>query len=670
MGNITRVPLSMVAPSAGTAGDQVVFDGAKLELQEEPVSTDKSIKSASFDPTTGTLTIALTDGSQIDVSGFMVPGNIGVGPTGPTGPQGPSGKNGRDGKDGRPGEQGCQGVKGDIGPAGPAGGYGGIGPRGPIGPTGPQGPQGLPGAKGDTGPAGGIGPTGPIGPSGIQGIQGITGPTGPIGATGPGGATGPTGPIGPTGPTGAKGDSITGPMGPIGPRGATGPTGIQGLPGLASLTLVNKWINTDLNVGRYYSVDSDNLSVEVFGSYRNDVDFQSSVTIDYSFNGSGSQVAKLFIQPLEEFANASFPYEYTLTDPVNGVGSFTVTSPDVKSGWHFNWRILLASPDGYPVISIADTTGMRPTDPTLDTSMKFAISTDKQFDMPVAVSWKTKSNDANAAAPAIPITTTDFAYWDLAAGNEFYLAGTPFPSSSEVATWSVDGTKLNSAIRTGNYVAALSAFDYKEFTVEFTVGSTDVGRNQVGGILAFARVNNENHYLLAARHQGGLVGTPSFAILYVKGNTIQKVVASYDDGLVTSGWNGTTSVVKMQRSGSVVTVATSPFGSAVLDTVNQLSIDLTTDPDLAVFANASPFGFYVQGQQASSISNIAFTFPIADYQPEFGVARIEAFQNIAYVPITIFGGDIANVNPRNIQLVLSNPKNASILAPGFATGTY
>lgn len=91
MSKITRVPLELVG-SKGNAGDSVVYDGDKLNLQSEQQTGDKFVSSIKYDAETGTLTIAFSDNTQLSATGFMVPGNIGVGPTGPTGPQGVSGK--------------------------------------------------------------------------------------------------------------------------------------------------------------------------------------------------------------------------------------------------------------------------------------------------------------------------------------------------------------------------------------------------------------------------------------------------------------------------------------------------------------------------------------------------------------------------------------------------
>jgi hypothetical protein len=150
---LTTVPLTMVsAGSNAQPNDQVVFNGDKLEPQNPSNSTtDLHVIDARYDPITGILELIRSDNNIMSISGFMTPGNIGVGPRGATGPQGIPGISGRNGRDGNDGLPGCTGPKGDIGP------------MGPVGPTGPSGIPGSIGLRGDTGP---VGPTGPAGQAG------------------------------------------------------------------------------------------------------------------------------------------------------------------------------------------------------------------------------------------------------------------------------------------------------------------------------------------------------------------------------------------------------------------------------------------------------------------------------------------------------------------------
>lgn len=155
MTGLTRVSLSMISPGANAqAKDQVVFNGQELEPQNPKSSpSDIYITSGKFDSTIGVLTLERTDGSLLQIEGFMTVSNIGIGPRGAPGPKGDTGAGGRNGVDGAQGIPGCTGPKGDRGPQGIPGESGALGLRGPTGPTGPRGetgPQGLPGVNGES----------------------------------------------------------------------------------------------------------------------------------------------------------------------------------------------------------------------------------------------------------------------------------------------------------------------------------------------------------------------------------------------------------------------------------------------------------------------------------------------------------------------------------------
>ena len=145
---LTKIPLDMIAPGDANPDETVVFNGVAFDTQDNTINPDDYLVSADYDSEIGIITFTMNSGNTLNVSGFMTPSNIGVGPVGPRGPKGDSGKPGRNGRDGSAGTAGCQGPKGDYGPIGPAGPEG---PQGPVGPTGPTGPQGLDGPQGPAG---------------------------------------------------------------------------------------------------------------------------------------------------------------------------------------------------------------------------------------------------------------------------------------------------------------------------------------------------------------------------------------------------------------------------------------------------------------------------------------------------------------------------------------
>ncbi len=147
---LTKPPLNMIGAD-GDINSTPVFNGSELEMQSSQVGADLYVASGEFDAETGVLSLIMSNNTVKNISGFLTPSNIGVGPTGPRGPAGREGRIGKNGRDGLPGAQGCQGPKGDYGPIGPTGPTGPQGPLGPTGPTGPTGPIGLQGIPGNDG---------------------------------------------------------------------------------------------------------------------------------------------------------------------------------------------------------------------------------------------------------------------------------------------------------------------------------------------------------------------------------------------------------------------------------------------------------------------------------------------------------------------------------------
>ena len=146
--SLTKIPLDMLQQGDANADEHVVFDGITFDTQDYTTSPDIYVVGGDFDDETGILSLTLSNSNILNISGFMTPSNIGVGPQGPRGPKGDTGKSGRNGRDGINGTVGCQGPKGDYGPIGPEG------PQGPAGPVGPEGPEGPEGQTGPQGPAG------------------------------------------------------------------------------------------------------------------------------------------------------------------------------------------------------------------------------------------------------------------------------------------------------------------------------------------------------------------------------------------------------------------------------------------------------------------------------------------------------------------------------------
>lgn len=671
MAGLTKLPPSMISVERSVPGAVLKDTGIEFEPSRDETAAQGGVKTAVYDKETGVFTITNTDGTIIRSEGFPTVNNIGVGATGPTGPEGSQGSNGRNGKDGREGAMGCIGPKGDVGPAGPAGGYGGIGPRGPVGPTGPQGAQGLPGGIGATGPAGPTGPLGPqgtpgqLGPTGPQGLQGTTGATGPqgqIGATGLNGPIGPTGPVGPTGPNGLQG-----------PQGETGQgtQGIQGPPGISSLFTNIPRMSTDVRVGEYHTLDTNDATLEVFGEFKTTEPTQN-LTISYDFEGDAARIARVYISPNIYSGAQSYEVVSENTNEGTTTGSFTMSFGQAVANLNFNWRVVLLDTEKFPETTIADTTGIRPDDAATTSVMYYDISLDAAAKRVGTVEWETVSSDAIGSGIPIPNTYDNYQNWAHASGSSLYLPGMRIPTNDDANNMALTGDHIESIKNSGNYVTLLSPIAFNFFSAQAKLSSTDADDDAIGMVVAFVRKDGANHYIVANRNQGGMLAgslSKNFQLSYVKNNVVQKIISEVDIGATGHTWAGAYSTVKIERDGPVLKAFATPFGSAVLD-ATPLTCDVSTDPDLAIFNTSCNFGFFTYSQASSAFTEMVFEFGDADYVSAKGTVIFEPGETEKQIPVTIKGTDVLNPPTKTVQIRLSNPRGVTITPPGTANGTF
>ena len=678
MAGLTKIPPSMISTRNSAIGNVLKDTGTQFEPSNDEESSSSGVKSAVFDKETGVLTLTNTDATTVRIEGLPTANNIGVGATGPTGPQGLTGQNGRNGKDGRDGATGCIGPKGDVGPAGPAGGYGGIGPRGPVGPTGPTGIQGLPGAQGE------IGPTGPTGPQGIQGNSGGAGMTGPQGQQGPAGATGPqgqigdTGATGPTGPTGPQG--IQGLQGLQGPYGAQGPigVGVQGPAGSASIFTSNSWTSEDDRVGRYFSLESGDKTIELFGTFKSATAVQT-FTVNFDFNGAGARFAKVYIS-WNTFNGAVAGATYTVSAPTTVDGDtsslFTFAATAAISSVDLNWRVVLFDTSPTPDLQVYDTSldVERPGSPEYTATLSFPVILSVDSEENILVDWETISDNANGTGIAPPTTQDLFNSWYKSAGPDYFTPTMEIPSSSEGAALVFDNGRVEVTKNTANYIGMFSPISFEKYTFSATVGSTDNDDDAIGLVIAHVRSNGQNHMLLALRNQGGFGGASAatrknFMLVYVRDNTTVKNLGAVDIGTSAGKWAGKTSMMKIVRDGDSISAFAGDFSATELD-ATPLTVDLSTDTDLAMFRDSCRFGIFAASQAGTYWQDMVFDFGTADYVSASGTLEIAPGETEKTIDVTIYGTSEANPSQKSVTVRLSNPRNAKLTDPPSAVGTF
>ena len=673
---LTRIPTGMISTQGSSIGDVLRDTGNIFEPSEERKNATGTVKGAEYDKEVGVFKLTNSDDSVIVVQGFPTAANIGIGATGPTGPQGDKGTNGRDGKDGRDGIAGCIGPKGDVGPAGPAGGYGGIGPRGPVGPTGPQGAQGLPGEKGEIGPTGPQGATGPqglpgeTGATGPQGIAGLAGATGPSGASGAIGATGPQGLVGDIGPTGPQG--LQGPEGPEGPQGF----GERGPAGVASIFTYDTHVSTDPKVGRYYTVDTGDNSIAVCGKYKSTTPSQN-INVAFEFAGAAPRALQVFISwNTFNGAVAGSTYTVTAANTADGVatGSFTLAFTAPLATADFNWEVKLFDIGPVPEVTAEDTLLdiPRPSDPSFTAILKFPVKLSMESSETVLVGYETVDKDSVGTGVSVPDELWEFNLWHKTGGADYFPPSQSIPTSHDAYAWTFENDRAEVSRNTNGYVALLSPIPFTKYIVTSTVTSTDVDDDAAGLVIAYQRINGQNHYLLALRNQGGFGGLSpasrkNFMVVYVKDNTTVKELGAVDIGVTAGAWSGKTSVMRVVRIGDDIVCSASPFDSPTLDPT-PIVFNLESDPDLAIFKDASRFGFFAASQANTFWPDINFDFGTPDYVSISGNVEFAPGETEKEVEVTIYGTAEANPPLRTIELRLNDARNATIVgAVGIGT---
>lgn len=672
---LTRLPSSMISTQNSGIGKILRDTGEVFEPSEERKNATGTLKAAEYDRETGLLKLTNSDNSVILVPGLLTAANIGIGATGPTGPQGDKGVNGRDGKDGRDGAIGCIGPKGDVGPAGPAGGYGGIGPRGPVGPTGPQGAGGLPGEKGEIGATGPQGPTGPqglagqAGPTGPQGTIGLTGATGPNGEKGETGATGPTGPQGDIGPTGP---STQGPPGPAGPAGQ----GLQGPPGASVLYTNFSWQHSDPRIGRYHTVEVGDSTMEITGHFKADSSTQD-VTIVLEFNGTSARRVVPFISFNKfpaELRGATGNYTVSATNTVDGDDTCTITFNGAQpfAALDFNWRVSLMNTSQTPDMSMGDFTLTARPETGQTSVLEIPATLSQETEEQSQADFETVSDDAVGTMIDAPNSAAVLSQWHTAAGADYFPPNVIIPNSNDGAALVFDNDRIEVQRNTSSYVMSLSPVSYKKFTIESVVGSTDADDDAVGMVVAYVRKDGMNHSIMALRNQGGAGGLAplkNFMLVYVRNNVVVKNLASVDIGATSGAWSGKTSKIKIVRNGDSVSAYASDWNSATVN-ATPITVNLASDPDLAIFKDFCRFGFVAQSQAFAYFDDVVFEQPAnPDYVTAFGTVSFAPGESTATVEVTVNGSGPPAPAQIHVMVRLSNARNAKLI-DSVGTGTF
>ena len=200
---------------------------------------------------------------------------------------------------------------------------------------------------------------------------------------------------------------------------------------------------------------------------------------------------------------------------------------------------------------------------------------------------------------------------------------------SEMTAWTYDsGTDtITQPLNTESYVGFISPKSYSSYDITVRCYSTGSDDDSIGLVAAFAKDSNGlEHTLSFIRSPGGtsakwvaildynqfaLTGTSYGQKILVNNSAASTTPAS------TANWNtesiGTGTVIKMVRSGNVITAKCSQFNSNTIDDNTLITVDLDAlsdeNPTLNLFKGSSPWGYSNFSQPNSKYENISVTDP-------------------------------------------------------------
>ena len=200
---------------------------------------------------------------------------------------------------------------------------------------------------------------------------------------------------------------------------------------------------------------------------------------------------------------------------------------------------------------------------------------------------------------------------------------------SEMTAWTYDsGTDtITQPLNTESYVGFISPKSYSSYDITVRCYSTGSDDDSIGLVAAFAKDSNGlEHTLSFIRSPGGtsakwvaILDYNQFALTgtsYGQKILVNKSAASTTPSS-TASWNtesiGTGTVIKMVRSGNVITAKCSQFNSNTIDDNTLITVDLDAlsdeNPTLNLFKGSSPWGYSNFSQPNSKYENISVTDP-------------------------------------------------------------
>lgn len=206
-----------------------------------------------------------------------------------------------------------------------------------------------------------------------------------------------------------------------------------------------------------------------------------------------------------------------------------------------------------------------------------------------------------------------------------------FPAiPAELNAWTFDtaANLVRNTTNSSSLIGAVSLDKYDNYRLRVKLASTNADDDWIGVVVAFVKDADGREYtLICGRETTGFVGA-RWGLHYnfqqgVAGgawdvanlnHTVKIANGNPPNGSLTPtvGWSARPdgTIVAVDRVGDVITIETSQFDNpTVLDPATRFTIDLNSDPRLAIFRGGSQYGFAGLSQASSSWNTLEFTNP-------------------------------------------------------------
>jgi hypothetical protein len=147
------------------------------------------------------------------------------------------------------------------------------------------------------------------------------------------------------------------------------------------------------------------------------------------------------------------------------------------------------------------------------------------------------------------------------------------------------------------------------YTFEATVTSSDSDNDTIGLLIAFVREGSTNKFLALVRTQGGMAPDKGYGIIYSENGPWSPtwVIKNLDIGGTQGGYKNAQARIKIHRQGDMIECYTTHWNDVTnYQATSKITLDLNSDPRLAIFKGKQSYGYYTHSQANSTYLNTAF----------------------------------------------------------------